>query len=1350
MKNTPLILFLLACLPHFAAAQCAFTEVHITTVTAEWGAEVSWELLDESENPQASFQADADNSTYDTTLCLPDACYLLHARDSYGDGWNGGTVSIAIGGEVLNYTLEEGEEGFFAFGVNTSGCEVEIPGCTDPDAVNYNPLATIDDDSCMSIPEILEQQSITMLLESGPKDNRINWAIQNRGMPNPGNAFVDEAQFVGLLQDSLLPTFTPGSVLEKEPYARYRNFFNLSAWWWPDAPSQETGWSWAILKGIRDLHFLPWADEEHGWATLFSISRTGGGGGAGLQPETRTGDGLMFGVGWETLLHEFGHTMPQVPDEYTSSGEWSGGNCWESANTTRFTIQDSIPWRKWIEPETQLPTPYVGDNLDKIGAFEGALTNYFGCHRPTARGCYMGAGGFGWGYGQDLCPPCRQRVVCHLYKYVDVIESPVPASPQLEVTGTTTLSFSADIVKPEPNTQVYTWLLNGKVIAQGTEAVNVTFGSCDTYELTLTVEDTTSWVRYDAHFDDIYPRPFESHTWYIEQTDVDSYDLLATPFATDTDCSGMDNGSIGFNFSGGEGPYEVFWNGSSVGTAHTGLAPGFYEYWAADGNGCGVEASANIEASPVLSVDLCTAYDEDWSATVSTSGYPSEDLSYQWSTGDSAAEVTGLSDGTYTVSVTTPDGCTVEKDINLDAPQEPLSVSAEYFTSSSEGNTGAIYLTITGGRPDYEIAWYEKTVQDLTATGGTPTASGYNFGHLPEYAFDDDPFTKWLQLGEADVWLSYYFPEGRRVQSYSVMSGDDVPGRDPAAWRLEGSMNGMDWETLDTRQGIDFPQRRQQKAFQTTNEAVYLYYRFYITANSGADAIQLQELEFIGLDPDEVWQYNPAAGNQTVRRGLSAGAYRYQVKDQNQSCTEADFLIETAATFVAANLHVVQENSCQVAIEAPQPGIDYYWLADEGASEILAIGPTFQPPAPGNYWIAAVQQATGLMSSNRPGFSVTMPVQPVVSEVEEGILGVEDADPDLIYFWYTQSCGDTPVHEGTTFAPGPEPRDYWVAAWWAAPFPEPMDPMQIPGLIVRMDASDLDGNGQMDDPAPVSSSLYEWAFTPENGWSDGSWFALRGNQQNGLGIADFATIWFQCIQEGFSGYQTVVMAYEENALSWRGSAPFFGLSNVMPYSAMPAEQLYAETTPASTLNGQTYLNGKAVDPMATANPMDFCVLAQSFTEPVGWTDCTDTHWEGSIGELLFYEEPLDEEQLSGLSEYLRRKWISTADLESRRTGVSWDGMNTRTVEPESDFALQVSPNPVTDHATLLIKEGSNQGVMEIYLHDAMGRILQQAPLEAGQQTFRLDNWLKPLQSGLYFITVRSQSGRQRNISLMKS
>jgi hypothetical protein len=1346
MKNClpAILLFFALFYANRTNAQCDFTEVEIITTTVNWGSELGWEILDEENNILESFQADADNSTYTSTLCLEDACYFLHATDAYGDGWNGGAVEIIIGDISLNYALETGAEGIFPFGVNTEGCVVEIAGCTDPNAVNYNPLATIDDGSCTTIAGILDDQSITLLLESGPKDNRINWAIQNRGMPNSNDEFNSEEEFVSMLQDSILPPFTVGSYLEKTPYARYRNFFNIYAWWWPDAPSQETGWSWQILKGIRDLYFLPWADDEHGWATLFSISKYGGGGGAGVQPETRTGDGLMFGTGWETLLHEFGHTMPQVPDEYTSSGEWSGGNCWESANTTAHAIKDSIPWRKWIADDTPLPTPYVGENLNKIGAFEGALTNYFGCHRPTARGCYMGAGGFGWGYGQDLCPPCRQRVICHLYRYVDVIENPMPASTELEVSGSQTITFSADIIKPEPNSQVYTWLLNGKVIATGVEEVAVEFGACNDYELTLTVEDTTSWVRYDEHFDHIYPRPFESHTWHIDQLLVDSYDLNIAVDVTDADCTGADNGTVEFTATGGTAPYEAHWEGQNMGTSHEGLQEGEYNYWLLDAEGCGIPVNATVGAAPELEAEICASFDDSWSLSVSVNGYPEDDLTYLWSTGATSPTVEGLPDGDYSVAVQSSTyACQVESNINLTAPDAPLNATHELIPSTDDGDKGAIYLNITGGNPAYSIRWYDKAFEDLTVPDPeTVEASGTNFDHLPIYAFDNDLYTKWLQLGDAGLWLSTFFENGEVIRFYTVTSGDDVEERDPKDWRFEASNDGENWVVLDVRTNEDFPSRRQKKRYEVSNETSYQYYRFYITANSGADAIQLQELEFMGANSQADFVYRPEADDQAYRLELPPGEYRYVVTDQNSSCASDTLSVLTIKSFIAAGLKVVQESNCSVTIEAPNPDYTYYWLGSEAGDQILAIGLSFTPPASGNYWVAAVDAETGAMSDNRQGFAVSMPEQPIVVEIEEGILGLENPDPELTYFWYTESCGGTPVHQGTTFTPGPDAEQYWVSSWWATPFPEATNPATLPGLVIRMDAADLNGDGAIDEPAPLSSSLYDWSFTPDNQWSDGSWFAFRGNYQNGLGIADFATMWYQCIEEGFSDYRTVIMAYKENALSWQGTAPFYGLSDRIPYSAQPDQQLYLDDAPPSTLNGKTYYNGQAVDPLSTPNTMDFSILAQTFTSPAGSTNCTDTHWEGIIGELIFYEQALSDEELIGISEFLRKKWISTADLESPRTEVNWDGMMVGVHEAVQDkIALKVVPNPSNGSATLFI-EGDYEKITFLEVFDLYGQSLFKAPMPAGQNYFQLDRALTSYPDGMYLIVASTNAGKR--------
>lgn len=128
-----------SCLTNFALLQVN---------TEMWGAEISWSLFNDG-NEVASGDGYENYSDYDYWLCLEDGCYTIELYDSWGDGWNGGSFELTLADETLiSGTLESGEFTYFDFGINTEGCESEIYGCTDPEALNYNPNATADDGSC--------------------------------------------------------------------------------------------------------------------------------------------------------------------------------------------------------------------------------------------------------------------------------------------------------------------------------------------------------------------------------------------------------------------------------------------------------------------------------------------------------------------------------------------------------------------------------------------------------------------------------------------------------------------------------------------------------------------------------------------------------------------------------------------------------------------------------------------------------------------------------------------------------------------------------------------------------------------------------------------------------------------------------------------------------------------------------------------------------------------------------------------------------------------------------------------------------------------------------------------------
>ena len=71
--------------------------------------------------------------------------------DSFGDSWNGATLTVTVPELDLSlgtFTLEEGSYQAVTFGLDCETAEIDVEGCTDPLANNYDPLATVDDGSC--------------------------------------------------------------------------------------------------------------------------------------------------------------------------------------------------------------------------------------------------------------------------------------------------------------------------------------------------------------------------------------------------------------------------------------------------------------------------------------------------------------------------------------------------------------------------------------------------------------------------------------------------------------------------------------------------------------------------------------------------------------------------------------------------------------------------------------------------------------------------------------------------------------------------------------------------------------------------------------------------------------------------------------------------------------------------------------------------------------------------------------------------------------------------------------------------------------------------------------------------
>lgn len=161
-------------------------------------------------------------------------------------------------------------------------------------------------------------------------------------------------------------------------------------------------------------------------------------------------------------------------------------------------------------------------------------------------------------------------------------------------------------------------------------------------------------------------------------------------------------------------------------------------------------------------------------------------------------------------------------------------------------------LTITRTNGDSSIQLAEWRLSDVPEgpdekiVGVTASGDRPDLGHPMAYLNDRDPTTKWYVDGET-AWVQYQLDSAAPLTWYALTSANDAPDRDPRDWELQGSPDGQDWTTLDTRNDQEFSKRFQRRKFPVENSADYLYYRLSITGNNGADSTHLAEWELSDL-----------------------------------------------------------------------------------------------------------------------------------------------------------------------------------------------------------------------------------------------------------------------------------------------------------------------------------------------------------------------------------------------------------------------------------------------------------------------------------------------------------------------
>jgi gliding motility-associated-like protein len=185
-------------------------------------------------------------------------------------------------------------------------------------------------------------------------------------------------------------------------------------------------------------------------------------------------------------------------------------------------------------------------------------------------------------------------------------------------------------------------------------------------------------------------------------------------------CNGQCNASIGSSVSGGTAPYQYSWSpGNQTTNSITGLCAGSYTLTVTDNQGC--TATANVTINQPTALTLVTAsnpvicFGQCNGSASAIAGGGTPPYQYNWAPGgQTTATITGQCAGSYTVTATDANGCTIQQTVVIIQPtQLTLNFSSTNVTCFGSCD-GTASTSVSGGTPPYQYSW---------APGGQTTSS---------------------------------------------------------------------------------------------------------------------------------------------------------------------------------------------------------------------------------------------------------------------------------------------------------------------------------------------------------------------------------------------------------------------------------------------------------------------------------------------------------------------------------------------------------------------------------------------------------------------------------------------------
>jgi len=202
--------------------------------------------------------------------------------------------------------------------------------------------------------------------------------------------------------------------------------------------------------------------------------------------------------------------------------------------------------------------------------------------------------------------------------------------------------------------------------------------------------------------------------------------IVLTTTSSPANC-GASNGTADVSVLTGTGPYTYSWSSGGATSSENGLNAGTYTVSVTGAGGCVSTASATVGTGSapgnvnMNGTNVSCFGGNNGTATANASGGMAP-YTYLWNNGATTSAISGLTPGTYYVSVTTANGCVKYDTIIITQPATPLSYSLSQTNITCFGlNNGTGSIVAAGGTGPYTYLWNTTPAQTTsTAINFTP------------------------------------------------------------------------------------------------------------------------------------------------------------------------------------------------------------------------------------------------------------------------------------------------------------------------------------------------------------------------------------------------------------------------------------------------------------------------------------------------------------------------------------------------------------------------------------------------------------------------------------------------------